>query len=354
MINSYQEIYAGEIFQKSQCIQHENTLMDFLRSNLRLLGYHTTDPDKKIWSQGHRRVVICLVDDIFTCGQNKSADTPYLNDKNTTVITDNYVACPTQYQVCQLPTSFFGIYYYRPEQTNFDPVKRVGLSVNRIDPTRLRILLELVKRSSHNPEILANEFVNFNCWHHSTQSLAPLDLQQNFVKCYKVFRQDIATYYGDQFDLVMPHMPMNNHHRDVEHLHLSSFVNMIVETYSGQNTVAISEKIFRALVTPAPWTVYAGKYTVAYLKSLGFDVLDDLINHGYDQLELDSIDQGKIVEFVWSSISAADRLKNLPREQLVNRCQQAATHNQAQLARMQQMWPPDFAAWWPTVVEKIK
>jgi hypothetical protein len=354
MINSYQEIYTGEIFQKSQCIQYENTLMEFVGSNLKLLGYQATDLSKKIWIRGTQRVVICLVDDIFTCGQTKSADTPYLNDKNTTVITDNYVACPTQYQVHRLPSSFFGIYYYCPEHVNFDPVKRVSLSVNRIDATRLRILLELAKHSSHNPEVFANEFVNFNCWDHSTQNPTLRGLQQNFVNCYNSFHSNIATHYRDQYDLVMPQMPINNHQREVEHLHLSSFVNMIVETYSGQNTVAISEKIFRALVTPAPWTVYSGKYTVAYLKSLGFDVLDDLVNHHYDQLDIDGNNRGKIVEFVWASISAADRLKNMPRDQLISRCQQAAAHNQALLLNMRQQWPADFAAWWTKLVDCIK
>jgi hypothetical protein len=328
--------------------------MEFFRSNLKLLGYQATDLSKKIWVRGTQRVVICLVDDIFTCEQTESADTPYLNDKNTTVITDNYVACPTQYQVCQLPSSFFGIYHYVPDQTLFDPVRQVSMSINRIDITRLRILLELVKGSVHNPEVLENKFVNFNCWDHSTQTPTLCDLQQNFVKCYNSFNQYISTYYRDQYDLVMPLMPLDNHHLDVEQLHLSAFVNMIVETYSGHNTIAISEKIFRALVTPAPWTVYAGKYTVAYLKSLGFDVLDDLVNHHYDSLEIEEINRGKIVEFVRESISAADRFKRMPRDQLVNRCQQAAAHNQELLLHMRQQWPADFAAWWPTLVERIR
>jgi hypothetical protein len=129
---------------------------------------------------------------------------------------------------------------------------------------------------------------------------------------------------------------------------------MIVETYSGKNTIAISEKIFRALVTPVQWTVYAGKYTVAYLKSLGFDVMDDIMDHRYDQLDIESNDRGKLVEFVWIGISTAEQLKTMPRDQLIQRCQQAAAHNQALLLHMRQQWPADFVTWWQTTLDKIK
>jgi hypothetical protein len=328
--------------------------MEFFRSNLKLLGYQATDSTNKVWERNGQRVVVCLVDDIFTCSTNTAADTPYQYDPDTTVITDNYVACPTQYQVCQLPSSFFGIYHYVPDQTTFDPVKQVSMSINRLDATRLRILLELAKRTSHNPEIFANAFVNFNCWTHSTHNPDSLDLQRNFIDCYDSYYQDIANYYSEQYQLIMPHMPMNNHHLTQEQLHLSSFVNMIVETYSGKNTIAISEKIFRALVTPVPWTVYAGKYTVAYLKSLGFDVMDDIMDHRYDQLDIESNDRGKLVEFVWIGISTAEQLKTMPRDQLIQRCQQAAAHNQALLLHMRQQWPADFVGWWQTTLDKIK
>jgi hypothetical protein len=100
--------------------------------------------------------------------------------------------------------------------------------------------------------------------------------------------------------------------------------------------------------------VYAGKYTVAYLKSLGFDVMDDIVDHRYDQLDIESNDRGKLVEFVWTGISAAEQLKRMPRDQLVNRCQQAAAHNQSLLLHMRRQWPVDFVAWWQTTLDKIK
>jgi hypothetical protein len=78
------------------------------------------------------------------------------------------------------------------------------------------------------------------------------------------------------------------------------------------------------------------------------------VNHHYDSLEIEEINRGKIVEFVRESISAADRFKRMPRDQLVNRCQQAAAHNQELLLHMRQQWPADFAAWWPTLVERIR
>jgi hypothetical protein len=258
--------------------------------------------------------------------------------------------------VCQLPKSFFGIYYYRPDVVTFDPIKRINLSVNRIDATRLRIMLELVKRSDHSPTILENEFVNFNCWNHLGGTTSTVELQQQFVDCYNLLYNDIADHYRDQYDLIMPLMPLKNHHMTLEQSHVSSFVNMVVETYSGKNNISLSEKVFRALVTPAPWTVYAGKHSVAYLKSLGFDVLDDIVDHSYDSFsEVEgSNTNNKIVDFVRASISAAGNIKNLDRNILTHRCQQAAAHNQDLLNQMKQRWSHDFAVWWLETLETIK
>ena len=110
MVDLYHAIYENEIFKKSNCIWHENTLLDFFRSNLIALGYTAVDPSNKVWKRGDKTVVACLVDDFSTCSTNYSTSLPYLFDKDTVVITDNRINVPTQYQVCQLPSSFYGIY----------------------------------------------------------------------------------------------------------------------------------------------------------------------------------------------------------------------------------------------------
>jgi hypothetical protein len=61
-----------------------------------------------------------------------------------------------------------------------------------------------------------------------------------------------------------------------------------------------------------------------------------------------------MVDFVRDGHESVEAMKQLPFEQVQLRGQQAASHNQQQLAKMKQTWPADFAQWWAQVVERIK
>jgi len=112
--------------------------------------------------------------------------------------------------------------------------------------------------------------------------------------------------------------------------------------------VALSEKTFRALVTPRLWTLYSGKHSVAYLRSLGFDVMDDLIDHNsYDTL---SHNQDKVTEFIAAS---NPMVKRFDWQDIENRCNQAAEHNQNILSQFKQQWPDDFATWLQQFVQQV-
>jgi hypothetical protein len=129
-----------------------------------------------------------------------------------------------------------------------------------------------------------------------------------------------------------------------------------METYSSDTVVALSEKIFRALVTPAPWLVYSGKYTVSYLEKLGFDVYCDLIDHRYDRIiENKTAAYGdKMVEYIFVGSEKAHEFSERNFEYLKARCQNAAQHNQERLQQMRESWPGDFAAWLPSVIDRIR
>ena len=123
----------------------------------------------------------------------------------------------------------------------------------------------------------------------------------------------------------------------------ASYLNIVVESYSSDNNISLSEKIFRALVTPVPWTVYSGRYTVAYLESLGFDCLRDIVDHNhYDRLKEV---EDKIRVFNWKSLEIVRHLKQLDFSMLQERCIRAAEHNQALLRTMKQQWSGKFNTW---------
>jgi hypothetical protein len=137
-------------------------------------------------------------------------------------------------------------------------------------------------------------------------------------------------------------MPLKNYAFDHDQTYVSSWLNITVETYSSDNVVSISEKIFRCLVTPAPWIAYSGRYTIARLRSLGFDVLDNVVDHSYDCV-IEA--HHKIPSFVDTARTTITALKTHDQSQLTARCQAAATHNQQQLAKMKSAWHTDFDVW---------
>ena len=359
-VDLYHNIYTSEVFQKTQCIWHENIMMDFFRSQLIGLGYTPANDSRKVWRKGEQTVVICLADDFATCGpMDQILPMAQMFDKKTVVITDNQVNSPTQYQVVQLPQSYFGIYNYVPAITEWTPERRFSFSVNRLDNKRLRLFLELVTRTLHpNSRIfdLERDYVNFNCWHWQSSNDSAEVLQQNFINEFEFVPDELKNLYSSALKHMTSLMPYCNYTKTLEELHSHVWMNVIAETYSGDTVVALSEKLFRALVTPVPCIVYGGRYTVAYLRQLGFDVLDDLIAHTYDyELEKDTGEFGdKMVDFMREGHDAVEKFKTMPWDILSQRCQRAAQHNQILLAQMQTNWPIDFAKWLPGVIEKIK
>jgi hypothetical protein len=343
-------------------------MMDFFRIQLISLGYTPANDSRKVWCRGDQTVVVCLADDFATCGpMDQILPMAQMFDRKTVVITDNQVNSPTQYQVLQLPHSYFGIYNYVPAISDWSPERRFSFSVNRIDTKRMMLFLELTTRATKpDPDPmhkdwpvlldLDRDLVNFNCWSWDSSNDSAEALQQNFTNALEYVPDNLKKTYQNTYIEMLPKMPYRNHNKSFEELHSHVWMNMIVETYSGDTVIALSEKLFRALVTPVPWIVYGGRYTVAYLRQMGFDVLDDLAAHNYDyQLERDTGEFGdKMVDFVRNGDESVTAMKKQSFDQIKRRCQQAATHNQKLLAQMQANWPADFANWLPSVIEKIK
>lgn len=349
----YHSIYNSEIFSESQCIWHENTLLDFFRSCLINLGYRAVDDSNKTWRKDQRTVVVCLVDDFTTCAQRHDVTLPYQFDTNTVVITDTVVQTPTQFTVCNLPQSFFGIYSHSNNHI-WRPTRRLAMGINRMDTKRLLMFLELCLRTEHQGNDL--DWINFNCWRWGSQNDTAQSLMQNFQDQYQELESHYHAVYDATYQRMISQMPFDNHTLSQEQLHVSAWINIVMETYSADNTVALSEKTFRALCSPSPWQLYAGRNAVAYLHSLGFDTLQDCVTHKYDSMiENRTAAYGdKMVDFLFEATENAMTLQTTNFESLSERCQRAALHNQQQLANLRTLWPQHFAQWLPAVIELIK
>jgi hypothetical protein len=280
-------------------------------------------------------------------------------DINTMVITDNTITCATQYQVHRLPDSYFGIYSYSPSDTEWTPERRFNFAVNRLDTKRLQLFLELTSRTLFpNSRIfdLERDYVNFNCWHWGSTNDSAAEFQTSFAKEFEHVAANLKTVYLNAFEHMAPLMPYRNHNHSLEQSHVRAWLNVIVETYSSDTCIALSEKTFRALVTPVPFVLYAGRYTTARLTQMGFDLMPDLVKHRTDfNIEKQDGEFGdRMVDFVRDAHESVEAMKKMPFAKLQQRCQAAATHNQQVLAQYRQQWPRDFAAWLPAVIEKIQ
>lgn len=337
-----QSIYSEHFWNSSQCIWHENILMDFFRSMLIGAGYTNSDDSKKIWQCKDKTVIICLVDDVRSCSSNFQKDFPYLYNKNTTVITDNKITCPTQFNVMCLPKSFFGIYSNTAQNIKWEPSRDFTFAVNRLDSKRLEILLEIIKRNDINQAC-----INFNCFQHNNN-----DPVQAFEQQWHSLPEETKHCYEDSYNHIKNLVPYRNYDFEHELAYYQSYLNIVVESYSSDHVIAFSEKIFRALTVPAPWTLFSGRYSVAYLESLGFDVLADLVDHNaYDRL---FEDQNKVDAFVWQGNQAINKIKQMNFSQVRTRCQEAADHNTQLLKKLQQQWPKDFANWFDNLPSQLE
>jgi hypothetical protein len=157
--------------------------------------------------------------------------------------------------------------------------------------------------------------------------------------------------WSASYRLLAPQMPLRTYDMPHDEIYTRSWINIECETYTSDNTVAFSEKIFRLLTTPALWVSYLGRYGVAYLESLGFDCMSDIVRHNhYDRLkEVES----KVGVFVWFALETSKWARTRDFESTQQRAIQAAEHNQALLKSYAQQWPSDFAQWQQTYLPRL-
>jgi hypothetical protein len=138
--------------------------------------------------------------------------------------------------------------------------------------------------------------------------------------------------------------PYNNLVYGLEQCVIDSNIGVILETYISDDHIAFSEKIFRALQLPRPWMLYCSPQAVGYLRRYGFDVLDDYVDHSYDNQPIHSdrlqciLDQ--LETFVHRQYSPND----------YDRFKQAADHNRNLLLKFSHAWPAKLAQ----ALDKIK
>jgi MoaA/NifB/PqqE/SkfB family radical SAM enzyme len=204
------------------------------------------------------------------------------------------------------------------------PDRMYSCSINRISGERLMVLYKLFQRGW-----LDQGHVNFNC--SMANSARDLDIEQRRHNFDLAHQQLDRPEFDPIYEALRPQMPMllpDDHHlRGGPDLSaLRSRISIVMETYHNRHSVVFSEKIFRALQTPRPWVMYSSHGAVELLRKTGFDVLDDLVDHEYDQEQDPELRMDLMLDAVPGS-----RLD-------IDRCQQAVLHNQEILRRLTADW----------------
>jgi len=216
-------IHHGGIWDSSNCLSNEDAAVNFFTDKLTELGYTSQDSRNRIWQSGNKKVIVCLVDDIRSCSTDYHADLPYLFDRDTVVITDNYIGCPTQYRVWNIPPSFFNIYSNTPN-AEWTPDRNYTFSVNRIDQRRLKLMLELAWRVHMN-----KGYVNFNCQKDFDGDTfkGTERLPANFDHFWNELSEQDQANWSASYKLLQPQMPLKNYDCTHEEIHSRGWLNIV-------------------------------------------------------------------------------------------------------------------------------
>jgi len=236
---------------------------------------------------------------------------------------------PNQKNIKKIPDTFYGVYYNAyPVPIINEPKKQFNCFMNRMDPIRQSWLYQFVRR-----QFFDQGYVSFNMdcrqipWYVEWD---PHDaFQDQFERHLKIFQKE--------HEIIKSKVPYRNFDldTDITDIILDSKISVVLETYFHNNDIiTYSEKIFRALQLPRPWLLYAQKNAVKYLRHMGFDVLDDVINHSmYDNIDFAIERQVRILDILEANMD-----KNLDYDRL----QKAATSNQNLLKNFSKKWFDDF------------
>lgn len=267
--------------------------------------------------------------------------------KNTVVLTNTCVqqgvVDPGYYE--QFEPSIYGMYAGQTNCQNLDPILNFNCFINRMDVNRQSWFYQLIKH-----DILNQGYVSFNMdisrhvvFDKSLASTTPFEIFEN------QFRYHCRTFRNEH-EIAKNIVPYRNFdiNENLNDIIMKTKFSIVLETYFHDNrTITVSEKIFRCLKLPRPWVLFGTAHVVKYLRGLGFDVLDDVVDHSYDDVEF-AIDRQCAI------LNQVKHLCNLDFEHtLQSRLQQAAVHNNALLNHFRDCFESDVDKSFAKAVEKL-
>ena len=235
-------------------------------------------------------------------------------------VSDNHFHVAVDY--VNLAPEFWHVYRCDTIDYDEDPVYLYNCMINRVSGERLMLFYMLAENN-----LLDSGLVAFNCLYHDIDPDV-IKRQQNFTTVHNETGWTHWQHLHDQFVGQMPRLLPGI---DPDIAAMSSKKTLVVETCNSDTVIAFSEKIFRALQTPRPWILFCSPGSVKILREYGFDVMDDIIDHSYDEI-----------------VNAEQRCKKImqtlqqPIDYFLPRYKRAVETNQSILDQLKHQWSYKF------------
>lgn len=262
----------------------------------------------------------------------------YQNQNKKLLVTNNWIdpraLDSSRYE--SLSPAFYGIYHGNPGLDDCEPTQAFNCLIKRMDTIRQTWLYQLVRR-----ELLDQGHVSFM-----------MDVSRHYMNgeahesdsAHDVFQRQFETHceiFKAEHEFIKNQLPYRSFDNDwsLDQVVMHSRFSIILETYFiDPRMITLSEKTFRCLKLPRPWIVFSTKGTVQYLRDLGFDVLDDVVDHSYDSIDFGIDRQVRLLDLAQEMTAWPFTAK------LLDRCKQAANHNQQLLAHWYENLDRDMGA----------
>lgn len=276
---------------------------------------HISTHHDRIWTAGCQQ----KEDDISALLDSKGIEHTLVDvirdDLHKNYATDNQFHSPVKY--INLAPEFWHIYRCPTISENIYPNKHFNVMMNRLSGERLMLLYKLYRAG-----LFAKGYIGFNCLYHDRDPDKE-QRQQNFINMHNECGWH---HWNTTHKELLPKMPMLLD-MDPDTASMSSDITLVVESYVSDSVIAFSEKIFRALQTPRPWILFCSPGSVDVLRSTGFDVMDDVVDHSYDSI----VDAEQRLDAI---VQELRKLKYF----FLPRYKQAVETNQAILDKLKLQW----------------
>lgn len=243
--------------------------------------------------------------------------------------------------IFRVSNSFYGVYYHPYSIADHTPNKDFNCFINRMDAFRQSWLYQLTRRG-----LFDRGYLSFN------MDITRMPFHQGLsqqIAFEKQFQQHCGIFAEEHIKLKNK-VPYKNFqdNGDLTNVIIDSKFSIVLETYFDNNKIiTYSEKIFRCLQLPRPWILFSHCGAVKHLREMGFDLLDDIVDHSkYDQLESPVDRQVTILDMVQQLVNI--NINNY-RERLIS----SAKRNQEILQKFSDTWQQDFDNVIKKAVEKL-